>query len=623
MKRNLLLFMALLISISISAQDLSKIEVTNVTPKTYNLEPANNIVTSQHYNPFNSRDISPKVIGSSMNFYGIYSNGYNQVMYSPETDAVVFVHRAAAGTVSPDESGELAIDFSTDKGETWTSDVHISPNMSTSNTEGRYPQVSIYAPTADIADARFVASGPSHSFYGSGSAAWGSTHHISGTITGSPSVDETYTSYISSNGMDYIGSGFEIVKSSGTAWYMLPNYVATGSTDNFTDFHMIKGTYSAGNYTWEDKYTLSPDFKVEGGNACTYDWSFTTHPSEDKAYAIINTCLNGEANDAAAPHIYETTDGGDSWNLISYLDFAPFITELEEYIIPHTDGLPIKPQVNSVDPTVDENGKIHMMCKVVPGSDQFAYYIGTVGGKTWFYGTDDEIHQLFHYYDIIYDPTADEWDMVYVAPILSQVITASWGGIEIRQHPQIARNASGSEIFCLWDDTNTRPDSLHKAPDLFEWSITSDGTTSEVTNLTGSTGAAGICFFPQFSPIIMDNGGTNEFPVVICYEVNPDATGTPDEGTANYMYLKGLSPVGVSEINTLEILIYPNPVAEKVFVSKGAKVELFNILGANLLTVEGRNDVTTIEMSKYPAGTYLLRVYTDEGIVTKKIQKVN
>jgi hypothetical protein len=60
-----------------------------------------------------------------------------------------------------------------------------------------------------------------------------------------------------------------------------------------------------------------------------------------------------------------------------------------------------------------------------------------------------------------------------------------------------------------------------------------------------------------------------------------------------------------------------------VFVGANATVELYNMLGARLLSVKGQDEKTIVEMSQFPAGTYVLKIYSDEGIVTKKIQKVN
>ncbi|MBU2928387.1 T9SS type A sorting domain-containing protein, partial [Winogradskyella psychrotolerans] len=74
--------------------------------------------------------------------------------------------------------------------------------------------------------------------------------------------------------------------------------------------------------------------------------------------------------------------------------------------------------------------------------------------------------------------------------------------------------------------------------------------------------------------------------------------------------------------NTLEdsIRVYPNPANTIVNIAIAnsqsiASIELFNMLGKRVLTTKALN----VDVSKYAAGIYMLKVSTNEGQVTKRI----
>jgi len=216
-----------------------------------------------------------------------------------------------------------------------------------------------------------------------------------------------------------------------------------------------------------------------------------------------------------------------------------------------------------------------------------------------------------------------DWAMTYINDLECEA--ATWGDVKTYMHPQVARNESGTDIIYTWSETFADTDSLNTAPNMMAamWNTT-EGLTNDSINMTDGTGAQGIAFFPQVSPVVIDNGdGSFEIPMVI--PLINFATGT-DMDQTNYLYLQDYviprTEGGVETVSKPGVIVFPNPVADKVSVSRGAKVEMYNILGAKLLTVEGQKEVTEINMSDYPNGTYLLKIYTDEGIVTKKIQKI-
>jgi hypothetical protein len=80
--------------------------------------------------------------------------------------------------------------------------------------------------------------------------------------------------------------------------------------------------------------------------------------------------------------------------------------------------------------------------------------------------------------------------------------------------------------------------------------------------------------------------------------------------------------VGIDEVTTDEIVIYPNPTQSEIFIKSELrieKVEIYSIVGA-LLQIE-RNVSEKISISTLPYGVYFIKVFTEKGIVTSKIVK--
>jgi len=84
--------------------------------------------------------------------------------------------------------------------------------------------------------------------------------------------------------------------------------------------------------------------------------------------------------------------------------------------------------------------------------------------------------------------------------------------------------------------------------------------------------------------------------------------------------------VGVSENESLSIEVYPNPTTGELRIENGElrieKVEIFDIYGKNV----GANlrvcpDENQIDMSDLASGVYFVKIYTEEGVVVKKVIK--
>ena len=73
------------------------------------------------------------------------------------------------------------------------------------------------------------------------------------------------------------------------------------------------------------------------------------------------------------------------------------------------------------------------------------------------------------------------------------------------------------------------------------------------------------------------------------------------------------------------VSVYPNPTAGQFVIDNAAliinRVEVYDVYGKLLNVVEANDAQVTMDASNYAAGTYFVRVYTENGMVTKRIVK--
>jgi hypothetical protein len=79
----------------------------------------------------------------------------------------------------------------------------------------------------------------------------------------------------------------------------------------------------------------------------------------------------------------------------------------------------------------------------------------------------------------------------------------------------------------------------------------------------------------------------------------------------------------VSEPETAKMILYPNPVADVLYLTKSThtveKVQVYNMSGT-LIKTAGK-DVESIDLSNLIQGTYLVKVYTNDGSFNQTILK--
>ncbi|WNM17754.1 pectate lyase family protein [Flavobacterium capsici] len=146
-------------------------------------------------------------------------------------------------------------------------------------------------------------------------------------------------------------------------------------------------------------------------------------------------------------------------------------------------------------------------------------------------------------------------------------------------------------------------------------------TTPDVSTLT-------LVFDPTFSGTIkLDNVSyTASNGVVIIPSVPAGAHAITKGSVANLFYIKTeYTALGVGEINNSpKLTLYPNPVTNELNITTSnsssiEKVAVYNLLGQLVKNANG--DIRTIDMSDLNTGTYFVKVYTNQGIIDRKIIK--
>lgn len=90
------------------------------------------------------------------------------------------------------------------------------------------------------------------------------------------------------------------------------------------------------------------------------------------------------------------------------------------------------------------------------------------------------------------------------------------------------------------------------------------------------------------------------------------------------IYTKGNNEVGIEDVETFDVSVYPNPTLNHVTVEATGiqSVEVFDALSRRIMNVEGKGDDTVgLDLDHCPTGTYYMRITTHNGVAIKKVIK--
>jgi len=172
-------------------------------------------------------------------------------------------------------------------------------------------------------------------------------------------------------------------------------------------------------------------------------------------------------------------------------------------------------------------------------------------------------------------------------------------------------------------------------PNGYFYATSADGINTFA--VAGNTGSGG-CIIPNGSSYVYKSENK---PYVFAanrgYEIDrvlvdgiPDATAKEN----GYYIFKGISKnhtievtfkesaTGIKDLHSQNISIYPNPIKNELFINSASpikKVEIYTLTGS--LALSDNNFTGKISISSLYKGIYLVKVYTNNGVVVSKIVK--
>ena len=118
------------------------------------------------------------------------------------------------------------------------------------------------------------------------------------------------------------------------------------------------------------------------------------------------------------------------------------------------------------------------------------------------------------------------------------------------------------------------------------------------------------------------NATTAGTAIITATIIDGIAPGTPYTQDFNII----VGTVGVVEIATREISVFPNPTSHELRIKSGElkieKVKIYDILGRNFISQSSfQSQEITIDISQLPRGIYFVKIETELGEVVKKVIK--
>jgi hypothetical protein len=380
----------------------------------------------------------------------------------------------------------------------------------------------------------------------------------------------------------------------------------------------------------------------------------------------------GNLSDSAnTPIVYQTTNGGSTWNqVMAGYDWPTMHPEILKNIgnVPFSgaSGRNANFSTNQgFDLTVDANNVLHYVCLVdqpfnLNGLDSLGEY------------SFENEYDYINYHPIIWDFMTDGtcWKTMMVDSIISADCSSdaadstsahsAMGGsavLAVGGHITVSRSVDGTKVFYGWADSdpsvtgsvyNTNPDILMKAYDV------SSGMVSSTKNITGGLGT---CFFPFLADMSYYDAAQSAWVVPAVYTIgdviltsNPQIT-YDASSQADYYYTNcgtfsatdfatavsinnptaGVCALGIKANNTFEgsISNYPNPfnnsttIAVTLSENKAVDVKIYNAIGNLVFSkkVNGNVGENTVSFDggQLSSGVYYYTVTAGNQQATKKM----
>lgn len=555
---------------------------------------------------------TPINIGNAGNSYTNAFSPKEPVWYDPNLNTVTFTHRGGGAGIAT--GNHYVVDKSTDGGATWQADQGPVYDP-TGFANGRYPQGVIYNPSGntDPNNAYLYATGAA--LAGTNGANWGGHAEGSWKLDGSSPAISNMSS--PTNYYGAAGTSQAFVNRDGIFWEAsqdldLVNTVLPGTITLF------KGTWGAGIYTLTTSTLSYPSSDTYGGDA---DIAFG--PDGITGYVVTVDGITGADPGVVLPYIWKTTDGGNTWNALGWLN-------LDNLAGNFGGSAPITCHIE-VDIAVDGNGNLH---------------IATVAGLTDANTIWSQAPGAWGVFDLYTTDGGTTWQAQQLA--LPPMYGGNYGTDNAggwRQSPgvQIATDWNGNKIFIIWSETDPNLDPNNNYyPDVYvnAW----DRTSGNWTGAVNVTAGAGNIYYHSMAYYVQGTSGS--YQLNIAYQGIQDATVSlnpvqfvflDDVTVTDAQFTNPGNPTGivlVTGINESSLVannvsnVYPNPVSDLSYMNitldkpENVTISILNITGQTVKEINAGQlnaGVNKVAISKQDlaAGSYFAQVKSGSSVVTR------
>lgn len=581
-------------------------------------------------------------LGMSGNAYTNVTTEVNLLGTVEGQDWVTFFHRHNQVDLGG-HSGQFRVDVSLDKGQTWVTDNDgndaFNPN---SAPYGRIPNALLFNPqgNTDICNVKLVWVSAGHktpSPANSGpTAAWGhfvhgTAHRIESNCAGN-TYDGTFVS--TELGTVLYNTALSQGSKDGEFWTVGPKFIRDNQLVQ-DKLYLWKGMY---NQTIErvewwihDSLTFNPLQASNGGyqiGTPTMDFS----PTGQHGWILVSGMPDGPAPYQHRLYFWKTNDFGATWtpgtiNIHTNQQLIDSLTTIffTDSTMTTLDTIVGKPFPIDYDITVDWQGNPHIVCTFFnqyEGSlnslDSLGYLSPGLAKSIW---------------DISSPDFGNTWNFTYLREL--NTFRGSFGDIGVSAGCQASSNATGDAIAYAWVDDTSATSTDAMQPDLwtFHYDIHNGIAAYPAPKDWASDDATwnGKIILPTMAPLLVSNGGTSYHAPIAFTKILTSDTSPVENWYIQNVNFTFQTPTSKQPQNLTDLMtIAPNPsngnfnVRMNLKGSDNVSLSIYDILGkvvythsANAITEYNQN----INISHLPAGVYVVKLQTTQGIAESKIVK--